>query len=354
MSSDYSPQGLRELFVKEEATLWDAMLAIDRGAVEIAFVVDENESVVGTVTDGDVRRALLSGTGFDGPVRESMSRSFQSVTRDGNHRALAMEAMVAFGVKQIPVLDEDGRLAGLHVINEFVNPEPLTNWAVVLAGGKGTRLRPITEHIPKPMVTVAGRPILERLILGLVGEGFRKVFLSVNYKREIVRDHFGDGSAHGCEIDYLEESMPLSTGGPLSLLPEKPADAVLLLNGDLVGDLPFRTLLEFHEQSNCGLTVGVGLHRHVVPFGVVRREGNRVVEIEEKPTSHWWINQGVYAISPEVVSMVPRDVEYPVTDLIQACIDASLPVGAFEMDGDWYDVGRPEDLLAARGGQSGS
>jgi dTDP-glucose pyrophosphorylase len=344
---------LRAICMGRDADLRAALTAIDRGGLEIAFILDESGRVLGTVTDGDVRRALLVGSTLAEPITNIMSRTFYSVTASGSHRALAFDAMVAHGIKQVPVLDEDGILVGLHIIDEYLQRDPVPNWGVVLSGGKGTRLRSITEHVPKPMLMVAGRPILERLVLDLVGAGIRTIFLAVNYKSEVVKDHFGDGSHHGCDIRYLEETEPLGTGGPLSLLPEVPQDPIIHMNGDLVGDFQFRNLLNFHSDGGHDMTIGVGLHRYVVPFGVVDREDGRVTSIREKPPKDWWINYGVYVLSPEILGLVPPNVEYPVTDLIQLCIDSERSVGAFELSGEWRDVGRPEDLTAARGGLAG-
>lgn len=340
---------LDHLCVGLDSTLWQAMEAIEMGGVEIAFVVDDERRVVGTVTDGDMRRALLSGAAFDGAIADIMSKSFHSIGGEGNHRAHAVEAMVAYGVKQVPVIDDEGRLIGLHVIEEYIQTDPLPNWAVILAGGKGTRLRPITERIPKPMVAVAGRPILERLILGLVGAGITRIFLAVNYKKEVIKHFFGTGAEHGCRIEYLEEDTALGTGGPLALLPGVPEDPVILMNGDLIGDLRVRQLLEHHAVREHAITVGVGLHAYRVPYGVVETAGDRVTRIREKPRYDWWINYGVYAISPDVLPLVTPGVEFPVTDLINTCLERGDSVGTYQIEGEWQDVGRPEDLMQARG-----
>ena len=344
-----SRDSLGALCVASESTLLKAMAAIEQGGRGIAFVLDSTERVVGAVTDGDIRGALLRGTGLEGQVSSVMSTSFYSVTELGNHRARAMELMVAHSIKQVPVMGRAGRLVGLHAIEEYLQSDPVPNWAVILAGGKGTRLRPITEHIPKPMVRVAGRPILERLVLALVGSGIRRIFLSVNYKRDVIQEFFGDGSAFGCRIEYLEEERPLGTGGPLALLPEVPREPLILMNGDLVGDLRIRQLLEHHQTHGHAITMGVGLHAYQVPYGVVDLEGDTIVGIREKPWHNWWVNHGVYAISPEVLPLIVPDVEYPVTDLINSSLATGASVGSFQIEGEWHDVGRPEDLRTAQG-----
>lgn len=335
--------------VTRGATVLDALKALSAGRVGLALVTDEERRVIGTVTDGDVRSSLIRGGSLETPVADVMCPRFHHVRDEGNHRARAMDLMVAHRIKQVPVLDGEGRLQGLHVMEEYLTPEPLPNWAVVLAGGRGTRLQPLTRHLPKPMLPVAGRPILERLILGLVGDGIRRIFLAVNYMKEVISDHFGDGSGFGCTIEYLEESRPLGTAGPLGLLPETPSSPILLMNGDLVAEFSARLLLEHHARLRNDVTVGVGLHSHQIPFGVVDVDGDRVTQIVEKPRYNWLINQGVYAISPELVGLVDPAREFPVTDLIDKAMDDGRRVGHFEMEGDWIDVGRPADLRRARG-----
>jgi hypothetical protein len=212
---------LAKLKVLEGAVLREAMQAIDRGACEIAFVVDASEKLLGTVTDGDVRRALLAGATLEDPVGPVMNRRFTAVDENAS-RAEVLDLMKARTLGQVPVTDSQGRLVGLHLLREMLGREEKPNWAVVMAGGRGERLRPLTDSIPKPMVCVAGRPILERIVLHLVGQGIRRIFLAVNYMADVIEDHFGDGRSFGCGIQYLREVRPLGTGGALALLPEPP------------------------------------------------------------------------------------------------------------------------------------
>lgn len=340
---------LERMCVSSRASLLEAMKALGSCGQGIVFATDGEGRLVGTVTDGDIRSALIDGGDLEAPVAGVMANPFYSVRDEGNHRARAMELMVAHSIKQVPVLDSIGRLAGLHVIEEYIDPDPIPHWALILAGGKGTRLHPITEYIPKPMVPVAGRPILERLILSLVGAGIRRIFLSVNYMRDVIMDYFGDGSGFGCRIEYLEEDRALGTGGPLALLPETPTHPLVLMNGDLVVDLRIRDLLEHHDTSGNDITMGVGVHAYQVPFGVVHLQDESVMSIEEKPWTDWMVNHGIYAISPELLNLVERDKEFPVTDLINRTLARGGSVGAFRIEGEWHDVGRPEDLRRARG-----
>jgi NDP-sugar pyrophosphorylase family protein len=220
-----------------------------------------------------------------------------------------------------------------------------------MAGGRGTRLGPVTENIPKPMVRVAGRPILERLILHLVGFGIRRIFLSVNYLADVISGHFGDGAKFGCRIEYLRESEPLGTGGALSLLKEKPASPLIVLNGDLVTQVNLADMLDFHGRGRYAATMGVRQYTHQVPFGCVELQGDRVVGLEEKPILDRCVNAGVYVLEPSLLARVPKSA-YPITALFEDCLAKKEPVGAFEIREDWIDVGHRDQLKQAQQGQS--
>jgi dTDP-glucose pyrophosphorylase len=335
--------------VQVSKRLVDAMWALDRGGVEIALVVDEDSHLVGLMTDGDVRRALLGGATLESPLEPYVQRRFTAVD-PGTRRVDVLELMQARTIGQIPVLDAEGRLVGLHLLHELIGCVTRPNWAVVMAGGKGTRLRPITENIPKPMIPVAGRPILERIVLQLVGHGIRRIYLAINYLGHIVEDHFGHGERFGCRIDYLREDKPLGTGGPLSLLPEPPPGPMLVMNGDLVTQADLGAMLEFHQHGGYEATVGVREYSHTVPFGCVTLDGKRVTQIEEKPCLSRLVNAGIYVLNPELVARVPQDQEFPITTLLEQTIERGEPVGAFEIVDDWIDVGQRDQLRAAREG----
>jgi len=220
--------------------------------------------------------------------------------------------------------------------------------AVILAGGRGTRLHPITDTIPKPMVKVAGRPILERLILHLMSCGVRRFAISVNYLAEVIEGHFGDGARFGCQITYLREHMPLGTGGPLSLLPA-PELPVLVMNGDLVTQADVGRILDFHAAGAFAATFGLRPYTVDVPYGVAEIDGDRLVALKEKPTQRMLINAGVYVLSPEAVALVPAGQPYPITLLFDTLLAGGHPVGAHVLEDEWLDVGRPEELRRARG-----
>jgi dTDP-glucose pyrophosphorylase/CBS domain-containing protein len=340
---------LRDTSVTTVASIRDAMLALSRGKAGIALVVDESQQLVGTITDGDIRRALLDGAPLNSPVYPHMQRNFTAVNTNAS-RAEVLDLMRARSITQVPIINEDGKLIGLHLLREIIGAIRRQNWAVIMAGGRGERLRPLTELVPKPMIRVAGKPILERLVLHLVGYGIREIYLSINYLGEIIQKHFGDGTAFGCAIKYLHEDKPLGTGGALSLLPERPATPLLVMNGDLVTQADIGTMLEQHEQGKHSITVGVQEYSHTVPYGCIELNGERIIQLEEKPVLTRLVNAGIYALAPEVVARVPHDQNFSITALIDQSIALGESVGAFRIFEDWIDVGQKDQLRQAREG----
>lgn len=338
---------LERCTVSTTGTLRDAMIALEKGAIGIALVL-EGERLVGTVTDGDVRRALLAGASLDQPLQPHARRSFTSASPHTG-RSEVLDLMQARAIEQVPVVDEGGKLVGVHLLRELLGAEERASWAVVMAGGRGARLRPLTDTVPKPMIKVAGRPILERIVLHLVGHGIRRVFLSVNYLASVIEEHFGDGARFGCRIEYLREDRPLGTAGALSLLPEAPTAPLVVLNGDLLTQVNIGDLLAVHERGRHQATMAVTEYTHTVPFGVVETEGDRITALVEKPTHAWWANAGIYCLAPALVGRVQKDEETPMTTLLGDCIARGEPVGAYRVRGDWLDVGRPDELKKARG-----
>ncbi|MHB8891065.1 MAG: nucleotidyltransferase family protein [Candidatus Limnocylindrales bacterium] len=341
---------LAACLVPDAGSIRDAMLALDRGAGRIALAVDGDGRLAGVVTDGDVRRALLAGASLETPLAGVLTRNPIAVG-SGEGRAAVLELMRARRISAIPVVDARGVPVGLHLLHEFLERAERPTWAVVMAGGQGTRLRPLTDTVPKPMLRVAGRPILERIVLHLVGFGIRRVFLSVNYLGHVIEEHFGDGSAFGCRVEYLREEQPLGTAGALGLLPEPPPETLLLLNGDLVTSADLGSMLAFHASGGYDATIGIRRYLHTVPFGCIEREGGRLTALEEKPTLEREVNTGIYALEPAVVGMVRPGAPLSMPALIAQVLDEGRPVGAFEIEDDWVDVGQREELAHARGGE---
>lgn len=340
---------LAACLVADTGTIRDAMAAIDRGGARIALATDAGGRLTGIATDGDVRRALLRGSALDDPVAPILVREPVSAA-PGDGRADVLELMRARRISAIPVVADDGQPVGLHLLHQFLERTVRTNWAIVMAGGQGARLRPLTDTVPKPMLRVAGRPILERIVLHLVGMGIRRIFLSINYLGTVIEDHFGDGSTFGATIEYLREEQPLGTAGALGLLPERPTETLLLLNGDLVTNANLDGLLAFHGERRFDATIGFRRYLHTVPFGCIERDGDRVVALDEKPTLEREVNTGMYALEPSVVALVRPGEPASMPDVIGDALAGGLAVGGFEIEDDWVDVGQREQLVRARGG----
>jgi NDP-sugar pyrophosphorylase family protein len=251
-------------------------------------------------------------------------------------------------IEQIPIVDPDGKLVGIHNIGTIVAKDTLPNWVVIMAGGKGTRLGELTQDVPKPMLKVAGRPILERIILHLVGAGVRRIFLAVNYLSHVIEDHFGDGSEFGCNIEYIREETPLGSGGALALLPEKPTHPLIMMNGDLVTDFRVRRMLQHHQNGGYLATMGLNHYNHRVPFGCVELKDGAISNLKEKPLLSELINCGIYTLSPELLDRVKPEF-FPITELFEGCLEKDEQIGGYIIEEDWVDIGMPEELRHAQG-----
>ena len=334
-----------------DATLLEAIEVIDRGALAICCLIDTDNRLRGVLTDGDIRRALIAGRPLTAPALDQATTNPHTVAA-GTPRAHVLDLMNAWRVSAIPEIDADGRVHGVHTLADVVGPPALPNTAVVMAGGKGTRLGDLTRHVPKPLMTVAGRPIIDWIILGLVGDGIRKIHVSVNHLADQIIDHVGDGTRLGAEVRYLREDpdLPLGTGGSLALIEDRPSEPLLVMNGDLMVDFDAGQLLRFHQQSESSITVGVRHYAHTVPFGVVKHDDeHRIQQLIEKPDLTASINTGVYCIEPELIDLVPRGTMSHMPDLVQRCLEDGRRVSAWELSSNWIDVGTPADLARAKG-----
>jgi len=324
------------------------MRVIQKTGAGIALAVDGECRLIGTISDGDIRQALLKGSPLDSPVLLHINRDCFSVL-SSVPRAEILDIMHARRFEQIPIVDDKKRVIGLHLLHDIVGNVPRPNWAVVMAGGKGKRLRHVTESIPKPMIKVAGRPILERIILHVVSCGIQRIFISVNHLSEIIENHFKDGSEYGVEIEYLRENEPLGSGGAISLLPEIPEHPVLIMNGDLIAEANCGDMINFHTQNDFYATMGVYPYFHEVPYGCVEMKENRLASLEEKPVLEKMVNAGIYVLSPQAVSAIPKSTSFPITTLFEDALSKNLPCGAFTIEKEWLDIGTPQQLRQARG-----
>jgi len=344
---------LGPFLVRPDNTIREVMACIDGNAQGIALLVDGEGRLVNTVTDGDIRRAILAGLEVDLPAQVLVDRRRESprpapvTVAEGTPEERILELMNQHVLRQVPVLDGSGRVVGLTLMADLVKEQGLPLRAVVMAGGFGRRLRPLTDEVPKPMLPVGDRPLLELVLEGLRESGIHRVHLSTHYKGKMIADHFGDGSDFGLDIQYLEEDEPLGTAGALGLM-EPTDEPVLVVNGDILTGLDFRAMLDFHREHRATMTVGVRQHEIAVPYGVVEAEGERVTRIREKPRIRHFINAGIYLLQPEAISLLAEGRPADMTDLIQDLLREGRLVVCFPVREDWIDIGQIDDYLAAR------
>jgi len=303
--------------------------------------------LLGTVTDGDIRRGLLRGLGLEAPIDAIMKRDpLTAKPKTGREKLLA--TMADRMLRQIPLLDADGRVVGLALIDELIRPASgRRNPVVLMAGGIGSRLMPLTKSAPKPLLSVGDKPLLETILEGFVKQDFRRFFISVNYKAQMIKEHFGDGRKWDADIRYLEEDRPLGTAGALRLLPERPKEPMIVMNGDLLTRVNFHHLLDYHGQSASKATMCVREYDFEVPFGVVEIEDNRIRSLDEKPVHNFFVNAGIYVLDSEVVDLIPAGETCDMTALFESIIGEGLPAVAFPIREYWLDVGSVDQLKRA-------
>ncbi|MFK0278785.1 nucleotidyltransferase family protein [Ensifer sp. NPDC090286] len=329
------------------ATLKELLHALDCAAeFRIILVVDAERRLVGTVTDGDVRRALLRGIGMDAPVSQILNDHPVTLPPTASH-AQQKQRMLEAGVRQIVLVDEGRRVIGITTLDSLSTDYNHPNKVFLMAGGLGSRLMPLTEATPKPMLPVGGKPILQTIIENFINEGFSDFHLAVNYHADVIKDFFGDGEKFDCRITYVEEKKRMGTAGALSLISEKPKEPMIVMNGDLLTRVRFHNILDFHNNHDTLATMAVREYNFQVPFGVVKLEHTEIARIMEKPVQHFFVNAGIYVVSPEALSFIPQDTFYDMPSLFDDLQKAGFKNIAFPLQEYWIDIGRKEQLEQA-------
>jgi len=329
------------------STIKDAMRAIDKGAMKIAVVVEDNDKLVGVLTDGDIRRALLNDMGFDTQV-ESIIQKNPIVCYVNDSKEQILAKTLGKKIYHIPVLNNSGRVVGVEDIDALLEREKKTNKVVLMVGGLGSRLRPLTENTPKPMLKVGNKPILETIINNFRNYGFEDIVLSVNYKAEVVKEHFGDGSKFGVNIEYVYEDKRMGTAGALSLMRDKLKEPFFVMNGDLLTNVNFEHFLNFHHENGSVATMAVREYEYQVPFGVVNQDGGIITSIAEKPKQRFYVNAGIYILDPQVLSMIPDEQFYDMPTLFEDLIQNNKTPISFPVHEYWLDIGQINELKQAR------
>ena len=329
-----------------DASIAQAIANLDHVAIRIVLVTNGNGELVGTLSDGDIRRGLLKGLNLQSPITGVIHHN-PLVVPPAMGRELVMQLMVANKIQQIPVVDEHHHVVGLHLWDEITTPPVRPNLMVIMAGGMGTRLRPHTENCPKPLLPVAGKPMLEHIIERAKLDGFSRFVLAVHYLGHMIEERFGNGEQLGVQIDYLHEKSPLGTAGALGLLNPRPDAAFVVTNGDVITDIHYGELLDFHLRHNAAATMAVRVHEWQHPFGVVQTQGVEIVGFEEKPVARTHINAGVYALNPDALNVLAADARCDMPTLFERLQEQAKRTVAYPMHEPWLDVGRPDDLKQA-------
>lgn len=328
------------------ATLQQAIQQLDSSGLQIAIATEDDGRLAGTVTDGDIRRGLIRGLALNSPVSAIMNRS-PFVVPPGLHAGAVREIMIANKVRQLPVVDEAGNVVGLHFWDEMVSLAKRPNLMVIMAGGRGVRLRPHTENCPKPLLPVGGKPMLEHIIERAHADGFERFAIAIHYLGHMIEDHFGDGSNWNVHIDYIREESPLGTGGALSLL-QRPDLPFLVTNGDVLTDVRYSDILSFHDRHSASATMAVQSHEWQHPFGVVHTDGVDIVGFEEKPIFKSHVNAGIYCLEPAALDCLGQNEPCDMPALFERLQAIGRRTIVYPMHEPWLDVGRPVDLERAR------
>lgn len=347
MAADELAERLKRTLFSPRSSISDAIRRLDDAGTGVLLLCEEDGRLAGLLTDGDVRRAMLRGVSFDESCGSIASRMPVIVPPDVP-TVEALHLMNEADVNQLPVVDpQDGRVVGLLLRRDLVTEDELAVAAVVMAGGFGTRLLPLTSDMPKPMLPLGDRPLLERTIERLRDAGIRRVNVTTHYLPEKITGHFGDGKAFGVEIDYVTEDRPLGTAGGLGLLAET-NEPLLVMNGDILCTVDFRDLVAYHRKNQADITVCVRKHDVQIPYGVVECDGPRLVRLKEKPSVSVLVNAGIYLLEPSVRRFIPPGERFDMTDLIDRLLKARRPVATYLIVGYWLDVGHHDDYRKAQ------
>jgi dTDP-glucose pyrophosphorylase len=336
----------RQALLPEDSTVGQAIRNLDQVSIKIVLVVDKINKLIGTISDGDIRRGLLKGLELNSPITSIVHHNALVVPPELTHD-MVRQLMLVNKIQQIPIVDGHQNVVGLYLWDEIATPKTRDNLMVIMAGGKGTRLLPYTEDCPKPMVLVAGKPMLEHIIKRGILAGFNRFVLAIHHMGDVIETYFGNGEWLGIEINYSREESPLGTAGALALLNPKPDRPFVVTNCDVITDIHYGQLLDFHNRYQASATMAVRTHEWQHSFGVVQMQGVEIIGFEEKPVTRSRINAGVYALSPEVLNELIADVPCDMPMLFTRLQAKALRTVAYPMHEPWLDVGRPIDLQAA-------
>lgn len=339
----------QKTLILENSTIKKALEIINTEALRVAIVIDENNRLKGMISDGDIRRGLLNDLTLQDPVSQVMNSS-PITAKLGTSKEALIELMERKQILSVPLLNSDGVLVGLETLHGALQHESYDNPIFIMAGGFGTRLKPLTDNCPKPMLKVGDKPILETLIRSFMKSGFYNFYISTHFMPEQIKEYFGDGSDMGIKISYVYEEEPLGTGGALGLLPDNlPKDLpLIMINGDVLTKVDFERLLNFHIENDADATMCVREYDYQIPYGVINGEGNRITSMVEKPIQRFFVNAGIYVLSPRVIQSVPVNHKIDMPTLLEQHMKEREKVLMFPIHEYWLDIGRMDDFNRAQ------
>lgn len=334
------------LFLSKNASIRDALIQISIGLRGAVVIVDDDKKMIGILTDGDIRRALLKGYSIEDEVTEIFQRKPVYGTV-GMSKDQLEEILIKNAVKDIPIVNDENIVVDFIGIRDILIPSGKDNKVIIMAGGLGSRLKNLTEEIPKPMLKVGDAPILQHIIHNFKERGYFEFLISVNHKAEIIENYFQDGVIHGVRIEYLRENKRLGTGGGIGLAKDHITEPFFVINGDVLTNLNVSDMMEFHQKNEFAITIGIRKQSYQIPYGVVDIDTNEVKQIQEKPSVDYMINGGVYCLNPEVIDFIPNDEYFEITELINLLLENNLKVGAYLIEDYWMDIGQMNDYYKA-------
>jgi len=339
-------KNMKKIKLSERASIKEALKVIGEGAIKLAIVVDDNDRLIGTLSDGDIRRGLLKGLGTNDPIQSLIVKE-PIVIKNKESKEQTLKLAISKKVHHIPVVDDNGVLINIEEVNYPAIPDKKNNKVILMVGGLGTRLGNLTKDTPKPMLKVGNKSILQTIVEGFANYGYTNITMCLNYKSHIIQDYFGDGSKFGINLDYILEEKRLGTAGALSLIKENPDDPFFVMNGDILTDANIEDIHDCYVSSNAEALMCVREYDYQVPYGVVKTSNNTIVSIEEKPTQKFFVNAGIYMLSPKVLEYIPQKEFFNMTTLFEKLIENDKNVISYPLDGYWLDIGRFEEFKRA-------
>ena len=337
---------IQNIKLSKNASIEEALKVIGDGAMQIALIVDKSDKLIGTLTDGDIRRGLLKGLDLKSSIKSIIFKT-PTIAKESDTKEMILKLAISKKLNQIPIIDESGKVIGIQEISQLVKPSEKKNKVILMVGGLGERLGSLTKDTPKPMLTVGNKSILDTIVESFKGYGYTNIVMCLNYKSEIIKDYFGDGSEFGVNIEYILEEKRMGTAGALSLLKDNLKEPFFVMNGDLLTNVNFEKIHEFYLSNNAQALMCVREYESQVPYGVINIENTKIVSVEEKPTQKFFVNAGIYMLNPKVLKYIPKNEFYNMTTLFEKLIDKDKNIISFPLDGYWLDIGRFEEYKKA-------